>query len=218
MEIQKLLKPVNKVVIVSDFREKKVIDNLKRLGASVNEQSLEVGDFICSENVAVERKSYDDFISSIIDGRVFEQAENLKKNFKKPIIIIEGYSNREFNDNAFKAAVASLLVDFDVSLLNTRNEYETAKNIFWIAKKEQSEGRTGVSIRVGKKPKDENQLIEFVFSSLPGVSTKTAKKIMENFNSPKDFFSSSEKQMVKVLGNKKGKDAWKLLNTRLKKK
>ncbi|MBS3055280.1 MAG: hypothetical protein J4452_02185 [Candidatus Aenigmarchaeota archaeon] len=204
MEIQKLLKPTNKVVIVSDFREKKVIDNLKRLGASVNEQSLEVGDFICS--------------SSVIDGRVFEQAENLKKNFKKPIIIIEGYSNREFNDNAFKAAVASLLVDFDVSLLNTRNEYETAKNIFWIAKKEQSEGRTGVSIRVGKKPKDENQLIEFVFSSLPGVSTKTAKKIMENFNSLKDFFSSSEKQMVKILGNKKGKKVWKLLNTRLKKK
>jgi len=218
MEIQKLLKPENKIVIVSDFREKEVIENLKKLGAIVNEQPLEVGDFICSENAAVERKTYDDFISSVIDGRVFEQAENLKKNFKKPIIIIEGYSNREFNDNAFKAAVASLLVDYGVSLLNTRDEYETAKNIFWIAKKEQSEGRIGVSIRVGKKPKNEKELIEFVFSSLPGISVKTARKIMENFNSPKDFFMSSERQMVKILGNKKGKYVWKLLNTRLKKK
>jgi len=218
MEIQKLLKPENKVVIVSDFREKEVINNLKKLGASVNEQPLEVGDFICSENVAVERKSYDDFISSIIDGRIFEQAENLKKNFKKPIIIIEGYSNREFNDNAFKAAIASLIVDFDVSLLNTRNEYETAKNIFWIAKKEQSVKGTGLSIRVGKKPKDDRQLVEFIFASLPGVSTKTARKIIENFNSPKDFFSSSEKEFVKVLGKKKGKDIWKILNIKLGKK
>jgi Fanconi anemia group M protein len=218
MEVQKLLKPENKVVIVSDFREKEVIENLKRLGATVNEQSLEVGDFICSENVAVERKSYDDFISSIIDGRVFEQAENLKKNFKKPIIIIEGYSNREFNDNAFKAAVASLIVDFNVSLLNTRNEFETAKNIFWIAKKEQGGRNAEVSIRVGKKPKDERKLVEFIFSSLPGISNKTARKIMDNFNSPKDFFSSSEKELQKSLGKKRGKDVWKILNMRLKKK
>jgi ERCC4-type nuclease len=218
MEIQKLLKPESKVLVVSDFREKEVINNLKKLGATVNEQSLEVGDFICSENVAVERKSYDDFISSIIDGRLFEQAENLKQNFKKPIIIIEGYSNREFNDNALKAAVASLLVDFNVSLLSTRNEFETAKNIFWIAKKEQAGRKTGVSIRVGKKPKDDKKLVEFVFSSLPGISTKTAKKIMENFSSAKDFFSASEKDLVKILGNKKGEKVWKLLNMKLKKK
>ncbi|MFH0711246.1 MAG: ERCC4 domain-containing protein [Candidatus Aenigmatarchaeota archaeon] len=218
METQKLLKPADKVVIVSDYREKKVIENLKKLGATVNEQPLEVGDFICSENVAVERKSYDDFISSIIDGRLFDQAENLKKNFIKPIIIIEGYSNREFNDNSFKAAVASLIVDFNVSLLSTRNEYETAKNIFWIAKKEQSEKGTGISIRVGKKPKDDRELIEFIFSSLPGVSTKTAGRIIDNFNSPKDFFSSSEKDMEKILGKKKGKGVWKILNTMLKKK
>ena len=145
MDTQKILKPAGKVVIVSDFREKEIINHLKALGAAVNELSLEVADYICSDKICIERKTHDDFVNSIIDGRLFEQAKNLAENFEKPILVVEGYSNRSINENALKGAVASLISDFNMTLLNTRNQYDTAKTIYWIAKKEQQELKNSVS-------------------------------------------------------------------------
>jgi len=213
METQKLLKPVGKTVIVSDFREKEVIEHLKKLGAVVNEQPLEVADHICSERVAIERKTYDDLVSSIIDGRIFEQASALKENFEKPIILIEGYSNREISENALKGAIASLLIDFGISLLSTRNAYDTAKTIFWIAQKEQKESKFGISIKVGKKPKDVKRLQEFILSSIPGLSTVLARRLLEEFGSIERVVTAEERELKKIegIGEKLAKNIKKIL-------
>jgi Fanconi anemia group M protein len=213
METQKLLKPAGKIVIVSDYREKEVIEYLKKLGATVNEQALEVGDHICSEAVGIERKTYDDFVSSIIDGRVFEQAEALKKNFEKPVVVIEGYSNRQINENALKAAVASLLIDFNVSLLSTKNPLDTARTIFWIAKKEQVAG-SGISIRVGKKPKEMKKLQEFIVASIPGISTVLAKKLLQQFGSIEKIVTADIADLQKIIGKKKGETVKKVLTAK----
>jgi len=195
MEIQKILKPNGKILIVSDYREKEIIEHLKKMGAIVNERNLEVGDFVASEKVCIERKTYNDFISSIIDGRIFEQARDLKNNFGRPIILIEGYSYREINENALKAALASLLIDFGISILSTKNPLDTAKTIFWIAKKEQSEAGREISIRVGKKPKEIKKLQEFIVCSIPGVSTVTAKKLLRHFGSVEKIFLADEQEL-----------------------
>jgi Fanconi anemia group M protein len=213
LETQKLLKPEGKIVIVSDYREKEVIEHLKKLGAVVNEQALEVGDHICSEEVGIERKTYDDFVSSIIDGRIFEQAESLRKNFEKPMVIIEGYSNRQVNENVLKAAIASLLIDFSVSLLTTKNPMDTAKTIFWMAKKEQSAGG-GISIRVGKKPKEMKKLQEFVVASIPGISTVLAKRLLQQFGSIEKIVTADVAELQKTVGKKKGETVKKVLSAK----
>ena len=87
---------------------------------------LKVGDFICSERVCVERKTGDDFISSIVDGRLFEQAEELKENFAKPIILVEGdYYAGGMNENAIKAALASIILNYEIPVIMTKDEKET---------------------------------------------------------------------------------------------
>lgn len=202
METQKILKPKEKILVVCDYREKEVIENLKKLGALVNIRSLEVGDFVISQKVCIEKKTHSDFIASIIDGRIFEQASLLRKNFEKPIIVIEGYSNREINENALKAAIACLLIDFGISLVNTKNPFDTANLIYWIAKKEQSEEKSEVGVKVGKKPKEIKKIQEFIVCSLPGVSTKTAVKLLKNFGSVEKIFSASEEELKKVIGKK----------------
>lgn len=203
METQKILKPDDKIVIVSDFREKEISGELKKLGALVNQISLDIGDFVCSERVAIERKTYSDFISSIIDGRIFEQATILKENFERPIIIIEGYSNNTISENALKGAIASLLIDFGIPLVATRNQLDTAKIIFWIAKKEQSEGKQ-LAIKVGRKPKDAKAQKEHMICSLPGVSIVLAKRLLEKFGTVEKVFCASEDELqeVKRIGKK----------------
>ncbi|MHA1743342.1 MAG: ERCC4 domain-containing protein [Candidatus Heimdallarchaeota archaeon] len=213
MENQKILKPTGKIVIVSDYREKEVIEHLKKFDASINVQALKVGDYVCSEDVCVERKSYDDFVNSIINGRIFEQADALSKNFKKPVIVIEGYSTRQINENALKAAVASLLIDFNISLISTKNPYDTAKTVFWIAKKEQSNGG-GMAIKVGKKPKETKKLQEFIVASIPGISTVLAKRLLNQFGSIEKIFGASAEELGKVVGEKKGKKIKKILTAK----
>jgi Fanconi anemia group M protein len=200
METQKILKLKEKVVIVADYREKEIIEYLKKFGAKINEMNLVVGDFVCSEGIAIERKTHSDFISSIIDGRIFEQAKALKEIFKRPIIIIEGYSIREINENALKGAIASLLVDFGISVLSTRNSLDTARTIYWIAKKEQSEGKKEITIKVGKKPKDIKRMQEQIVASLPGISTVFSKRLLEHFGSVEKIFTANEKELQKVKG------------------
>jgi len=216
METQKILKPKGKIVVVSDFREKEVIKHLKKLGAVVNEQSLEIGDFVCSEKVVIERKAHSDFISSIIDGRIFEQAKNLKENFEKPIIIIEGYSFHNINENVLKATIASLILDFGISLLSTRNPSDTAKTIFWLAKREQLERRASVGIKVGKKPKEMRRLQEFIVASIPNISSTLAKRLLKKFGSVEKIFTAEEDELKKVegIGEKLAKKIRKILTIR----
>ena len=200
METQKIFKPDGKVVIISDYREQDVIKELKLLGAAVNEMSLEVADFICSDKISIERKTHGDFINSIIDGRLFEQARNLSENFEKSILIVEGYSNRDINENALRGALASLITDFNFTILNTRNQLDTAKTIFWIAKKEQQESKHSISFKVGKKPKEMKRLQEAIVSSVPGLSNVISKRLLEHFGNLENIFAADENELKKVKG------------------
>lgn len=199
METQKIFKS-SKITIISDYREKKVNKLLEKLGAKINKMNLEIGDFIPSQRICIERKTHSDFISSIIDGRIFEQAKLLKENFEKPVIIIEGYSNRDISENALKGAIATLIVDFDVTLINTKNVFDTAKTIFWIAKKEQKEKKYEISFKVGKKPKEIKKIQEKIVASLPGISKVLSKRLLEKFGSVEKAFTSDETELMKVKG------------------
>jgi Fanconi anemia group M protein len=214
MKEKQMLLSSKEIVVICDYREKEVIEVLKKFGVAVNEMNLEVGDFVCSQRIVIERKAHSDFVSSIIDGRIFEQAEALKGNFDRPIILIEGYSNREINENALKAAIASLIVDFGITLLSTRNQIDTAKTIYWIARKEQEEKKQRIAFKVGKKPQDEKELKEFIVSSIPGVSVVLSKRLLEKFSSVEKVFCASEEELksVKGIGEKLAKRIKKILS------
>jgi len=201
METQRILKPANKVLVIADYREKEVIENLKGLGASVNEMNLKVGDFICSgDGVVIERKTHSDFVSSIIDGRIFEQVKYLKENYERPVIIVEGFSNREINENALKATIASLITKFNVSFVNTKNPLDTAKMIHWLAKKEQEDVKQTLGFKQGKKPKEMKKLQEFVLAGMPGISHVLARRLLEDFGTIEGVVNASETELSKVKG------------------
>lgn len=201
METQRILKLPNKVLIIADYREKEVVGHLRNLGSNVNEMNLKVGDFTCSSNgVVIERKTHSDFVSSIIDGRIFEQVKYLKENYERPVIIVEGFSDREINENALKATIASLITKFNASFVNTKNPLDTAKMIYWLAKKEQEDGNKNLGFKQGKKPKETKKLQEFILSSIPGISDVLAKRLLENFESVERVFNATEIELSKVKG------------------
>lgn len=215
--IQRILKPKDKLVVLVDYREdtSSVTDCLKELGAFVKSISLKVGDYIVSDRTIVERKTCEDFISSIIDGRLFKQAEELKDNFSKPILLIEGgYYEDRMNENAIKSAIASIVLDYEIPVIMTRDEEETARTIFWLAKREQIISKKGIGIKGRKKPKTLKKLQEHIISGLPGVSSVLSKRILDEFESIKAFANAKESELMKIegIGKIMAKRLHKLLN------
>jgi Fanconi anemia group M protein len=215
--MQTILKPKDKPIVIVDYRENKhsIKNYLENFGAIVKVLPLEVGDYICSERVCVEKKIGNDFVSSIIDGRLFQQATELKDNFEKPVIIVEGdYYRENMNENAIKSALASIILNYEIPIIMTRGEEETARIIFWLAKREQMISKIGIGIKGKKKPKRLNELQEYVLASLPGISTVLSKRILTKFKSIKNFVKAKESEMMEVKGIGKvlAKRLYRLLN------
>lgn len=191
-------------VVYADSREgnSKVIRHLTEMEMDVKIQSMAVADYQVSDEVAIERKTTKDFVSSLIDKRLFKQARELSEEFKRPLMILEGddlYSGM-VNANAIRGSIASIALDFGISIIPTRNAQDTAAMIKRIAIREQNGERTPVQIRTDKKPLSllEQQL--FIVESLPSIGPVNAKNLLEHFGSVANVINASEKELQEVEG------------------
>ncbi len=78
--------------IVVDEREKRsgIPDLLRQAGAVIDFAQLKVGDYIVSPETAIERKTIQDLLHSVYDGRLFVQCSQLNEHYIKPVLIVEG--------------------------------------------------------------------------------------------------------------------------------
>jgi DNA excision repair protein ERCC-4 len=78
--------------IVVDERERRsgIPDLLRQAGAIIDFAQLKVGDYVVSPKTAIERKTIQDLLNSIYDGRLFVQCSQLNEHYAKPVLIVEG--------------------------------------------------------------------------------------------------------------------------------
>jgi DNA excision repair protein ERCC-4 len=81
-----------RVRILVDERERKsgIPALLRRAGATIDFAQLKVGDYVVSPETAIERKTIQDLLNSIYDGRLFIQCSQLNEHYIKPVLIVEG--------------------------------------------------------------------------------------------------------------------------------
>lgn len=191
-------------VVFADTREgnSKVIRHLSEMEIDVKVQAMAVGDYQVSDEVVIERKTAKDFVDSIVDKRLFKQARSLMEEFKRPLIILEGDDlyNGMINPNAIRGSIASIALDFGISIIPTRNAQDTAAMIKRIAIREQSGEKTPIQIRTDKKPVNlwEQQL--FIIESLPNIGPVNAKNLLEHFGTVANIINASESQIQEVEG------------------
>jgi len=71
-----------KLRIIVDERERKsgIPNLLKKVGINMEIKTLPIGDYIVAPETVVERKSLHDFVSSVFDGRLFDQCLKMAFN------------------------------------------------------------------------------------------------------------------------------------------
>lgn len=212
--IQKLI--VNRPTIFADYREKDVIELLKQnRKIKVVEDNLDV-DFIIAD-IGIERKTINDFVNSIFDKRIFEQLEK-ESNFKKFIIIVEGrsiYLNEEKRE-IFYGMLSKIIATKNVSIIFTEDIFETVNILEKISEKYSSGFVTLPKTKVRKKKKEIDKAAVSVLAAFPGISYKTAERILKTFKSIKNFVNAEKHKLVGILGEKRAEKILKIINYEFK--
>ena len=190
--------------LIADTREFKsqVVRHLSKKDVIVESKQLDVGDYLVSERVGVERKEVDDFLSSMMDGRLFSQVKALKRAYQSPLIIIEGgslFDRRRISPDAIRGALASITTDFGVPLMFTADDMETAEFLLALVKREMAEGRKP-GIRGEKGTMNDQERQQFIIEGLPNISGVIAQRLLSHFGSVRGVLEASEKELMKVQG------------------
>ena len=211
--------PSAAVRIVVDEREKNsgIPDLLKKAGAVIDFAQLQVGDYIVSPEIAVERKTIRDLISSIYDGRLFVQCGDLVKHYQKPLVVIQGNIAElaevpeDAQDKDLKRlaermplaydALATVATEFRIPIVHTPSADQTAQFLVTLVNKSLREGKaTGPLLRKIKKENPVYIQQLSVLSSVPGVGEKLAARMLEKFKTPKRALNASAAELATIPG------------------
>lgn len=118
-----------KQIIIQDDREPELqlLADLNKTNLEFYRKRLLIGDYIL-EDCIIERKTIDDFCSSILDKRIENQIEGmLTTNFKQKIIIVIGnIKDRKVNihENCVLGKEVSLVLKYGIKLLFCEDEFQ----------------------------------------------------------------------------------------------
>ncbi len=219
---ESLNKFMKKTKIFADTREQggQVVKILSEK-ADISLQRLDIGDYICSSRAGIEVKKTDDFVNSIIDGRLLTQIRDLKSHFERPAIIIEGtddiYSVRNISPNAIRGMIATIAISYGIPIIQTKNSIDTAEMILAIAKREQDEEIREYSLHKNK-PTTIKEMQEYIVSSFPMIGGTLSKPLLKKFGSVKKIVNASEEELKEIdkIGEKKAREIRNVLDTEYK--
>lgn len=214
----------DKIVIYVDSREESsnVSRELSRKeNVFVRVKQLEVGDYVLSDQVIVERKTVEDFLQSMIDGRLFNQLIDMSANYDKPLLLIEGnkdklYNLRNIHENAIKGCLTAIALDYRTPILFTKDLEETVSFLYLTAKREQLGKYRDIKLRIGRKGLTQQELQKFIVESLPSVGPVLARNLLKEFGSIEKIFTAKEEELKKteMLGEKKAKEIRKIIEAK----
>jgi Fanconi anemia group M protein len=174
---------------------------LESRGLEVTVRNLEVGDYVVSEKVAIERKTAQDFVSSLIDPQrnLFRQIGDLARTYDRPVLILEGRDlyTRQVAASSIRGALASLAVDYGVPIIPTEDMEETASVIALLAKREQKEGREP-KVHGHKTARTLKEQQEYLISSIPSVGPAVARNLLRHFGSIERVMNATQEELQEV--------------------
>ncbi len=178
--------------IIVDSREassaEKIVKGLVERGVNIKSQLLERGDYIISDECAVERKTVNDFVYTLTRRYLFEQIFTLKDAYPKSLVVLEGYlpiiyKYSNIQPSAVWGAMFNLAKN-GVSLVNTSSYKETIDFLYTAARQEQIVEKRSPAVRAFKKCETlSNSQIYFV-ASLPNIGREKAVAILDAYQTP----------------------------------
>lgn len=191
--------------IIVDNRESRsevyrALQNYPNVDVTIRE--LSCGDYVPHPDMAIERKAANDFVLSIMDGRLFAQVLRLKDEFKQVVFLIEGnpYKVRSLiKPESIRGALSYLIAIEGVSVMMVDSASESTHLIVTLAR-HMTEGLGYVPPLRADKPKTTHDLSRYLVEGCPGIGPAAAAALLKHFGSALRVFNASVPELCQVPG------------------
>jgi ERCC4-related helicase len=185
-------------------------------GVRIKSQTLPVGDYAPSAKLIVERKSASDFVASLRDGRLFDQARRLSQA-GQAILVVEGDASEitaHVSQQSYLGAVASLVSDHAVSVVTLSDPAATADFLYALARREQADGRSLPASRFQKRHATSGEELRFLLEGAPGVGPVLADRLLAKFGTVAGVCGAplEELETVEGLGSERARTLHEVLH------
>jgi len=178
--------------IIMDSREassaKKIASGLVERGVNVKTEMLAKGDYILSDQCAVERKTVNDFVYTLTRRYLFEQLFRLKDVYPKSLIVLEGYLPIIYKYSSISPAsvwgAMFNLAKNGIAIVNTASQKETVDFLYTAARQEQIVEKRSAVVHAFKKCDTLSDAQVYFIASLPSIGREKATAILESYQTP----------------------------------
>ncbi len=164
---------------------------------------LLVGDYVVDNRCVFERKTVLDFAASVMDGRLFNQAQKLAHSTVPAAFILEGRASDltacRVSRESLQGAMVSLSLIFRLPVLRSMDAGETAKLLLY-ASQQIWRHEQDYAFRSGRRPKNRRRRQLRILQGLPGVGPDRAVRLLNAFGSVEAVMTADPDCLAGVEG------------------
>ena len=214
------------ITIIVDSREanaaQKIVKGLRERNVKIQIETLDKGDYVLSNECAVERKTVNDFVYTLTHRYLFEQIFKLKEAYPKSLVLLEGYlpiiyKYSRIQPVAVWGAMFNLAKN-GISLVNTTSYKETIDFLHVAARQEQIIEKRIPTLHPIKKTDTITDAQTYLIASLPNIGREKAIAILKSYQTPLNALTNIDdwSETVYGLGPKITAKVKEVLNTQFK--
>lgn len=208
--------------IIVDMREfrSELPSLLHQRGLDIEPVTLEVGDYILTSDICVERKSVSDLIGSLQSGRLYTQCLSMSRFYRRPVLLIEFDPAKPFSLVArsdFRQEISASDITSKLTLLTLHfprlrllwcpSPYVTAE-LFQELKKGRPEPEAAAAQAVTAESETVMESADLynpgpydLLLRMPGVSVKNFKSLLKHASCLADLITFSQERLSEILGS-----------------
>ena len=207
--------------IVVDMREfrSELPSLIHRRGIDIEPVTLEVGDYILTPEMCVERKSISDLIGSLNNGRLYSQCISMSRYYKRPMLLIEfdptkpfslmsrGAFHQEISSNDVSSKLTLLTLHFPrLRILWCPSPHATAELFEELKQnKPQPDATTAMAVSADSETLPEaekyNPGPQDFLLKMPGINAKNCRSLMNHVKNIAELASLPFDKLASMLGN-----------------
>lgn len=188
---------------------------------AINFKMLPIGDYVINGTHFIERKAIDDFVGSVVNGRLFKQVRSLLHHHGNAYLLLEfppdtqaslySYEIRHLvNLNIIDRLVVVLLTFKKLRVVFTNSDKISGKLVDYLSKKIPAE--SVVSKNPGR-PSADPSLIESLIN-IPGIDYSNYHVILKSFGSFRELMAADRFKLTNLLGAEAGTKAHNFFSSR----
>jgi len=206
--------------ILCDVREfrSKLPTILHQSGVNIVPLTLEVGDYVLTPNIVVERKSIEDLFQSFSTGRLYNQVEAMFKTYSEPTLLIEFDNDDSFCLQPASQIPSEIAPQNIISKLVLLTQHFPLLRILWCRSPHET-AQLFLKLKAGQEsaspPGSAESLLSLdlpsmsidpikILRKLPGITDHNYKDVINNVSNLDKLSTMMRADLVQLLGETNG--------------